>query len=493
MSRRKRSKRGGIGKAKKREKHAPRKPNKQHLAGILDWLLPDDSIFARMRVHGNTKWLPKCLVCLALFWAWSESKCLTDAYAEAALCCQSMFSSFVLGTYQGFMGALTKWTATLMRILWPLLHERMAEIGGKFWRVHGWVPIAFDGSRSTAPRTRANEQALCAKRYGKGTTAKYRKKKSKGMRRRKNQRNKPQPQEPQAWITMMWHMGLRLPWTWRLGPSDSSERTHVMEMIGEGKYPKNTLFCGDAGFVGFPLWSAILGNGGHFLVRVGANVSLLTEHADWQRANNGLVLCWPIKMQSKQPPLRLRLVQVRIGKAKVYLLTSVLDSEKLTIQQMVQFYKMRWGVEVEFRGLKQTLDRAKLRCRDDKRLLAELDWSIMAMAVAELFALKEQLPKKARTARQVGDPPDPTRRSLANTMRAIRRCLRALDAIPSPGADLPTRLRNAKTDGYQRNKPKRARYRPPNPDKKKLGAPKLRKITADEKKRLLEASKKRAA
>lgn len=493
MSRRNRSKRGGIGKAKKRGKRAPGKSNKQHLASMLDWLLPEASIFSKMKLHGNTKWLPKCLVCLALFWAWSESKHLTDAYTEAAQCCRTMFSSFVLGTYQGFMGALTKWTATLMRILWPLLHERMAEIGGKFWRVHGWVPIAFDGSRSTTPRTKANEHAFCAKHYGKGKTAKYRKKKSKGMRRKKNQRNKPQPQEPQAWITMLWHMGLRLPWMWRLGPSNSSERAHVMEMIEEGKYPKNTLFCGDAGFVGFPLWSAIVGGGGHLLVRVGANVSLLTENADWQRANNGLVLCWPIKMQAKQPPLRLRLVKVRIGKSRVYLLTSVLDSEKLTIQQMVKFYKMRWGVEVEFRGLKQTLDRAKLRCRDDKRLLAELDWSIMAMAVAELFALKEQLPKKPQTPRHIGDPPDPARRSLANTMRAIRGCLRAPDGIPIPGADLPTRLRNAKTDGYQRKKPKRARYRPPNPDKKKLGAPKVRKITADEKKRLLQTSKKRAA
>jgi hypothetical protein len=33
---------------------------------------------------------------------------------------------------------------------------------------------------------------------------------------------------------------------------------------------------------------------------------------------------------------------------------------------------MRWGVEVEFRGLKQTLERARLRCRNSQRLLAEL-------------------------------------------------------------------------------------------------------------------------
>ena len=172
-----------------------------------------------------------------------------------------------------------------------------------------------------------------------------------------------------------------------------------MEMIDAGKFPKNTLFCGDAGFVGYPLWSAIMQSGSHFLVRVGANASLLRESANYQLLKMGLVLCWPKTIQSKQPPLRLRLVKARIGKIDVYLLTSVLDPAKLTSNQMTTFYKLRWGVEVEFRGLKQTLDRAKLRCHNDERLLAELNWSIMAMAVAELFASKEQLAKRSNRSR----------------------------------------------------------------------------------------------
>jgi len=492
MSRRKRSRLTGASKAKSRREHVCQKPNKEHLATMLDWLLPDSSIFSKMRLHGNTKWLPKHLVCLALFWAWSESKHLTDAYAEAAQCCRSLFQSVALGTYQGFMGALTRWTATFLNILWPLLHERMEEIGGRFWRIHGWVPIAFDGSRSTTPRTRNNEQAFCAPHYGKSRSAKYRKRKIKGMRRRNNDKNKPQPQEPQAWITLLWHMGLRLPWMWQLGPSNSSERDHVKEMIRLGKFAKKTLFCGDAGFVGFPLWSDIIQSGSHFLVRVGGNVSLLREGADYELAKNGLVLCWPQAMQAKQPPLRLRLVKARIGQAVVYLLTSMLDSKKLTVQQMVTFYKMRWGIEVEFRGLKQTLDRGKLRCRNDRRLLAELDWSILAMAVAELFALKEQLAKKPHAGGQRTPTPDPAQRSLAQTMRAIRRCIRTLDALPRPRGDLQTLLREAVTDGYHRKKPKRSRYRPANPDKRPLGTPKVRKVNNQENKRLRESLKELA-
>ena len=265
-----------------------------------------------------------------------------------------------------------------------------------------------------------------------------------------------------------------------------------MEMIRPGKFPKNVLFCGDAGFVGFPLWSHIVQSGGHFLVRVGANVSLLRESADYELVKNGLVLCWPQAMQAKQPPLRLRLVKVRLGKTAAYLLTSVLDPRRLTVPQMVTFYKMRWGIEIEFRGLKQTLDRVQLRSRNDRRLLAELDWSIMAMAMAELFALREQLAKQPQTCNQSRQTVDPGRRSLANTIRALRRCLRALDAVPKAGADLPTLLRKAVTDGYHRKKPKRARYRPPNPDKKPLGTPQVRTITAKEKKRLRESLKELA-
>lgn len=467
--------------------------NKECMDALLRWFLPRDGIFAKVRVHGNTTWVSEDFVRLALFWAWSECRYTTDAFAQAVKCSRAVSNSPVLRTYQGFMGALVRWNSTFIPLLFPQLHQRMREIGGKFWRIHGWVLIAFDGSRSSAPRTKDNEEALCAPNYGNGTTAKYRKKKSKGLRRKKNERSKPQPQEPQAWITMLWHMGLRLPWMWRLGPSNSSERGHVMEMLQAGKFPFHTLFCGDAGFVGYPLWSAILRRNADFLVRVGGNVSLLLESTNYQLQQNGIVLCWPAEMQkADKRPLRLRLVKVRIGKTKVWILTSVLNPARLTDKQIVLFYKMRWGVEIEFRGLKQTLDRRKLCCRNHKRLYAELDWSIMAMAVAELFALKEQLSKKRKRPGGKQSPPKPAKRSLANTIRAIRVCMGDIKGVPDPGDELLSSLQKAVTDSYVRSSSKKPRYRPANPDKKPLGNPKLRPLTNDEKKRLQKLREKMA-
>jgi hypothetical protein len=479
--------------AKTRSQGMSNVANKASFRELCRWFLPSASIFSALRIHGNTKWKPMGLVWLAIVWSWSDSRALTDALVEAVYSCDCLFGVAALRTYQGFMGALVTWTPHLMPILQRVVRERMESLGSKHWRVDDWLPIAFDGSRSSAPRTKSNEKKFCARNYGQGSTAKYRKKKSKGMRRVRNEKNKAHAQEPQAWITMMWHMGLRLPWDWRLGPTDSSERQHVMDMIRDGIFPRQTLFCGDAGFVGYAFWQLLMARERNFLVRVGANVRLLSEYARVETVKKGkdrIVLCWPKAAQAAQsPPLRLRLLRVRVGKkASAWLLTSVLDREKLSVKTALRLYLMRWGVEVEFRGLKQTLDRGKLRCRNAERLLAELDWSILAMAIAELVALREQSTKAGK-----GQSADPARCSLANTMRALRHCLRHLKETPKRGEDLASKLRAATTDGYRRKISKRARYRPKNPDKKRLGDPTIRPMDTKERQKLKENSRKIAA
>jgi hypothetical protein len=497
MDRKQRTKRS-FRKSRKPGKTKRTLTNVESVRTAYAWLLPDASIFAKVRFHGNVSWAASSLVLLALCWAWSEARYVTDAFADAARWSQVLLGCSPLTTYQGFMGALARWTPQLMPILVDVLQQRMAEIGGKFYRLGGWVPIAFDGSRASTARTKSNEAEFCAKNYGQGKTAKYRKKKSKGLRRRKNAKNPAQPQEPQAWITMLWHMGLRLPWDWRLGPSNASERAHVMEMVEQGRFPRRSLLCGDAGFVGYPLWSCFQRADLRFLVRVGGNVKLLTEHALCQFEKAGkerTVLCWPKDaMRTDVPPLRLRLVRLTVGKTLMWLLTNVLDQHELSQKTMVQFYKMRWGVEVEFRGLKQTLGRAKLCCRNGQRLLAELHWSILAMAAAELLALKEQLErrsaeKKTKKARRY----DPSKRSLATTMRALRGCLKNLRTTPEPGKDLASQLGQAVTDDYRRLRSKTARYRPPNPDKKPLGDPEIRRLNPEEKLKLKRLSSTNAA
>ena len=457
--------------------------NKTDLVSLLDSFIAN-GMFAEDAFHGNIKWNPEHLAKQALTWAWQESRHVTDAFAVSLETCSGLGLRKVAKSYTSFINALFRYQETFSRRLDSQLQSLIEEAAGQHWRNREWVPMAFDGSRLSTPRTASNEREFCAPNYGKGKTAKYRRKKTKGMRRRANQKNKPQPQRPQAWITMLWHMGVRIPWAWRLGPSNSSERQHVREMLAQEEIPENTLLCGDAGFVGYDFWKAILDTGSDLLIRVGANVNLLSEQAHVKRLGDGRVLCWPKGKMMSEAPLRLRLVKIQVGKTKMWMLTNVLDRRRLTKKMMVSFYKMRWGVEVEFRGLKQTNGKSTLRSRTSTRAYVELDWSIRAMAFAELAALREQV--QQADAKQAYDPKD---RSLAQTMRALRTCMRNWHTHAPPGEDLFSQLRQATIQNYQNSTDKTSRYRPKNPDKRPLGEPTVRKATKQEQRKIQNAQR----
>lgn len=471
---------------KRRAKKKPR-INAQTFSELLSWFVGEIQLFPKEGFHGNVKWSADELVCQALIWAWHEAKNVTDAFDQSMEVCDRLKLEHIAQSYTSFMNALHTYRERLARRMRIRFQALAREVAGEFWSHDGWVLLGFDGSRATTPRSVSNEQAFCAPNYGNSGKAKTRKKKAAAkIEAGQRQASKaPHPQVPQTWITLMWHMGLKLPWTWRLGPTNSSERQHVMEMIKQEKSPENTLYCGDAGFVGYPLWQAIINSRNHFLVRVGANVHLLSEYADILEAGGGIVLCWPKgQMASGGRPLRLRLVKVTIGKTKAWMLTSVMQEKRLSRTKIVSYYKMRWGIEVEFRGLKQTLDKHTLRCRRSHRVLVELDWSIRAMAVAELMALTQQIKPSRKKEKEAEIAYDPKHRSLANTMRAIRKCMRNLGDPCQGQQSLSEQLRLALVQKYNNSTDKRARYRPANKDKKPLGAPNVRQMTDEEREKL---------
>lgn len=473
--------------ARRRNKPRQQDDNQQQIKRAIQWLL-SPGIFDGFALHGNTHWLPAQLATLALLWVWSDKRKLSDAFEDARCQTIKLFGKAALSTYQGMAGALETWTPGFMPPLQIRLHQLMQQIGPHRLRVGLWVAIAMDGSRATTPRTTSNEQAFCAKNYGQGKTAKYRKKKTKGMRRRKNAEAKAQPPAPQVWITMMWHIGLGVPWCWKLGPSDSSERAHVRDMIQRGHFLKNTLFVGDAGFVGYDFWKLILEQQHDFLVRVGGNVRLLEKLGDCTRQKKDVVCCWPnAAMRKKLPPLVLRLVKCRIGKKNVFLLTSVLDESKRNRKEITTLYQRRWGVELEFRALKQTFERRRLRSRKSDRALVELEWAIFGMAVLELFALAEQGRVK-RTPQASGAP-----LSFAKCLRGVRLSLQHLTDRPDHIEDFSALLAGAMLDNYERRGTKRARYHPQTKDKPSCGSPKVTRATLKHRQRLKQLELRNAA
>jgi hypothetical protein len=154
--------------------------------------------------------------------------------------------------------------------------------------VEGWLVFAVDGSRMDVPRTRKNEERYSAKSKLSRNAQKRRrvaKRRYSAMKARERKAN-----VPRIWPTMMWHVGSGLPWDWRTGPSDSSEREHFQEMLGSA--PVGALLTADAGFVGYDLCKTVLAAVRHLLVRVGSNVTLLKK-LGYAREHDGLVYLWP--------------------------------------------------------------------------------------------------------------------------------------------------------------------------------------------------------
>jgi len=266
----------------------------------------------------------------------------------------------------------------------------------------------------------------------------------------------------QIWLTLLWHVGTGLPWSWRSGTSNSSERHHLLEMLGE--MPENSLMTADAGFVGYEFWKAILDADHHFVIRVGANVKLIKK-LGYARQYDHSVYLWPDKAaKKKRPPLVLRLIVVHDGKQPVYLVTSVLSKQRLSDRQAIEIYRYRWGIEVFFRTFKQTFGRTKLRSHSAENAKLELDWSLLALWSICLLGQRELV--------QAGEPP--WQLSPAGAIKAVEATLRDYRVRPeSPHETLYSMLANALRDGYQRTSSKTSRGYPRKKQRERIAAPKI--------------------
>lgn len=439
----------------------------------LRWAIPEN-LFASVRRGRNTAWLPVPLILLTLVWVFTDDKTLTGGFAQAHRWLMQVLGSAAVDTFQGLLKALLTYTPVFLPLLGQRFHFLMQLHGGAHWRIGRWLPLAIDGSRISVPRTQDNERAFCAPNFGNSRAAhSRRKKKGNGPGQRRQRKKKSEPVKPQIWLTLLWHMGLHMPWGWKSGPSYASERDHFKQLLAEQTFATDTLFCADAGFTGYELWRTIIDKGHSFLIRVGANVTLL-RGLGYVQERADLVYCWPDKAaKKKQAPLVLRLLCLQVGSCRMWLLTNILAEEQLTSAQAIELYKRRWGVELQFRTIKQTFGRRKLRSRNPQRALVELDWSLVGLWLIQLFAVKEQI--------AVGKLPEQCSVSVA--IAVIRTMLRCPAGLPAEA--LAEKLQAARKDAYQRTRPKKARYNPKDKDKPAAGEPVVLDAT-DEHKRLLQ-------
>lgn len=455
-------------------KNARRNTHGQQLAQAVNWIVTP-RLFADVKVHGNINWLVIHLVQVAVLWAWSSNRKMVEAADEAIEDASKLFDAQGICSYQTLINGLKRYSGTILEALCPRMHQLMEQVDDSRFRIGLWLVLAVDGSRISTCRTLPNEHRFCKTKSSHTKKQKKTKKRGRTAKERmpvtKKTHYDPQPVGPQVWLTLLWHVGLQMPWSWKIGPSYSSERGHFLELLESLEFPENTLICGDAGFVGYDFWKSIDDAGHGFLVRVGSACSFLKKLGRVQE-RDGIVYSWPKeKQQRKQPPLVLRLMRFHDGKGEVYLVTNQLCSRKLSDARCEQIYRQRWGVEVQFRALKQTYDRTKLLGRTPDVVQQELTWSIVGLWIMQLLAHRDQV-DMFEAARKT---------SIAVVIGVIQRILRRPDTMAKRGDSFRHQLSRALTDGYQRKGVKKSRNYPRRKEEPSAGPPKIEQATAEQK------------
>ena len=346
-------------------------------AAFEEWLPEELEDFTR---HGNASlgvgWLVRvAIICCG----WTTQGTLSDRVQAACTMVGRLWNVDTSVSRQGLFQALGTCGEELVQVLLRHLTPVLAKLSGH-WTAGGKVNVAVDGSKMKAPRTEANQQAFSPSRTSNRRGRAY-----------QSAADASKAATVQLLMTVFWHLGTGLPLWWVVRGSNGSERKSVREWVAQ--LPTNTRLIGDAEYVGYPLWSTIIAAKRSFLFRVGANVTLLKNLGRY-KFQDGYVYFWPEKvMKAVAPPLVLKLFQIHDGRKAICLVTNELEMSE---QMAGDLYARRWGVEVYFRTIKQTLGRRKLLCGSPANVVTELNWTLLgtwfALYLGKQTLFEERLP-----------------------------------------------------------------------------------------------------
>lgn len=387
---------------------------------------------------GSGRWSDRLLIMAVLLMVFSSMAALQDRFFEAR-------SSLVKGylsrrrpgkSYAGFIAKLRRNSSRLLTLVSQTLQRHVRKQAGDSWKVGRHLAFGADGTKSDAPRTQANQEGL-----------KIGGKKKSG---------------PQQLVVSLMHIGSGLLWSWRKGVATASERGLLCQQLGE--LPAGSLLLLDAGFTGYELLNRILSGGHGFLVRAGANVTLL-EKLGWRVREKGeLVYLWPDRMrQEGKEPLVLRQIVITDGRNRqMSLLTSLLEEGLLSFDEAAGLYQKRWGIELMFRGLKQTLGRRKMLSDSPENAQVELDWTLAGYWMLSLMLWEQRGDQAAVT------------QGIAGMLRLVRQ---AMAGFGDRRSSFMRSCRLLKADLYTRTGSKKARDWPHKKKEPPCGTPHLRMAT----------------
>jgi hypothetical protein len=404
----------------------------------------------------RVRFTARMLAMLAVVMAWSRCDTLIDRFDEARAAVVGFYGTRRRpgGTLEGFCKALSTHGTQVLAVLCNHWRKCLMQLAGPYWKIEGWILFGVDGSKFDCPRTAANEQGF-------GISGK----------------NKSGPQQL---LTCLFHVGCGVLWGWvRDGVQGDGEITQLKKMLH--LLPPEAMLLADAGYTGYELLKALIDRGNSFLIRVGSNVTLIRKLGYVQREGKQIVYLWPLSKQGRNkrsmprglekvhPPLVLRLIELKDAKGKpVFLLTNVCQRSRLSDASAARMYRLRWGVEVMWRGLKQTMGHHKMLGKTPDRAGAELDWAMAGLWMTQLISVKHMIDSNR----------NPRCQSPAATLRVLRH---ALSGRHRDRRSLSMKLLLAVKDEYRRNGSKNARNYPKKRPQRPPGRPEARMASAIEK------------
>jgi len=409
----------------------------------------------------SSRWMVQPLVLMLLLMTWSYGESQADRFECAKAYCQVCLQKRrgPGKTVQGFQKALARLPVAVLRTLAAGVRKVLAARLGEHWFVEGFVPIGCDGSRVECARTTELEKHMG--QAGKAKSA------------------------PTLWVTALVHLRWGVPWAWRLGKGTASEREHLVHLLSV--LPRFALLVADAGYFGFCLTEQLVRQHVMFLLRMSSNVTLYTrEHVRLEHYREGEVYYWPARKdrEAGAVPLHLRLIRIRAKRRRndVWLLTNVMDKERLPHALAGQMYRWRWQNEGCFRTYKHTLKKVKLVSRTVRLVHREAEGSWLAL---QLLLTQGVLAQMERLAKPPATPSECEQEMKCSPRKILIAIREEINSAPrNRGPAYEERLHQARGEHRQRTSakasrlwPRRKRHKPPKP-------PELRQLSDAQKSEL---------
>lgn len=432
---------------------------KSFLESLREFLTPaiwKQADQARRAGRRSVRWATQPLLLTVLTMTW----CCGDSQAERFETAKG-FTAVCLAkrrgpgkSVPGFQKALAKLPITVLRAVAAGVRRRLLSLFDL--TSDGWVVLGGDGSTMECPRVAELEKCLDPPRK--------------------------QNAAPVVWVTALVHLRTGLLWAWHLGNGHNRERSHLRALLPT--LPAATLIVADAGYNGYELAQQIIAAGASFLIRMSAKDMLYTERPfekpELRKFSEGDVWCWPLEARNKDlPPLRVRLIRLR-GKQRrkdVWLLTNVLDSQRLTIEQAGRYYRWRWENEGLFRTYKRTLAKVKLLSRTLRLVHREAAASLLATQLLLAQGVRGVSAGQNRSTPRPCTPRPCSPRRVLLAMRAVilgRIGVRQRQAYRQRLAKALREQRQRTSLKVKRVWPRRVNHKAPKP-------PKFREFTTEEK------------